>query len=88
MPRQLGGPAALLLAALATAPSARAGEPLPAIVEGTSLVVLAPDGRRVAGPALVGAVVVGNDTLAGGQDAFRIDGVPDGPGTGPRIGVQ
>lgn len=83
MPRRRAGrPAALLLAALGAAPGALAGEPLPATVEGTSLVVLAPDGRRVAGAALVGAVVVGGDAAAGRQDAFRIDGAradPDDP---------
>lgn len=50
------------------------GTPLPAAVEGTSLVVVAADGRRVTGRALVGAIVVGSDP-ASVEDAFRIDAV-------------
>ena len=49
----------------AAQPKQNGGEVLPALVEGTSLVVLGPDGRRVAGTALIGAVVVGRDPSAG-----------------------
>ena len=83
--------ALILLAALAAVPPVRApaaetpppgGKVLPALVERTALVVLRPDGRRVEGEALVGAVVVGGDPERGGRAAFRIDGLrpdPDDP---------
>lgn len=51
---------------------------LPAIIEGTSLVVLTPGGRRYIGQALVGAIVVGNDAV-GGEEAFRIDAIGTDP---------
>ena len=65
----------------AAQPQQDGGKVLPALVEDTSLVVLQPDGRRVEGAALVGAVVVGRDPERG-QAAFRIDGLradPDDP---------
>jgi len=65
----------------AAQPQQGGGQVLPALIEGTSLVVLRPDGRRVEGKTLVGAVVVGGDP-EGGQGAFRIDRVwtdPDDP---------
>jgi hypothetical protein len=71
--RRHGFTVAFLLA-LAAVPAARGGEVRPATVEGTSLVVLAGDGRRVSGQALVGAVVVAGD-LTARQEVFRIDGV-------------
>jgi hypothetical protein len=51
------------------------------VVEGTNLIVLRLDGRRVEGVALIGAVVVGGD-LERGQAAFLIGEVradPDDP---------
>jgi hypothetical protein len=51
------------------------GDVLPAVVEGTTLVVLRPNGTRVEGQALVGAVLVGGDAEHGGRTVFRIDGL-------------
>jgi hypothetical protein len=74
---------ALCLMSAASIPSSaqEPGRTLSARVEGTNLVVLRPDGRRVEGDALIGAVVLGGDPERG-QAAFRIDGVrtdPDDP---------
>lgn len=48
------------------------GKIVSALVEGTDLVVLRPDGQRIEGGALIGAVVVGGD-LEHGRTAVRID---------------
>jgi ADYC domain len=81
--RRLAVTASLLLCLGAAPAAGAAAEALPARVEGTTLVVLRPGGRRIGGQALIGAVVVGGDAEAGGLPAaFRIDGIradPDDP---------
>jgi ADYC domain len=76
---------ALLVSALLLGfgPSAAqySGNVNPVVVEGTTLVVLRPDGVRVEGGALIGATVVGGSPELG-QAAFRIVGIrpdPDDP---------
>jgi hypothetical protein len=57
------------------------GKTVSALVEGTNLVVLKPDGQRVEGAALIGAIVVGGDPERG-RVAVRINGLradPDDP---------
>jgi hypothetical protein len=57
------------------------GNIVSALVEGTDLVVLKPDGQRIEGGALIGAIVVGGDPELGSV-AVRINGLradPDDP---------
>lgn len=60
------------------------GKVLRPLIDGTRLIVVRPDGRRVEGAALIGAVVVGRDPERGGA-AFRIDAVRADPDDGEVI---